>query len=59
MSKKTGAELLRALHAIIDVVTNLNLRDFEAEAKALSSSVEEGTSAKESAKGKAKDPDPD
>ena len=60
MSEERGAELFRALHAIIDAVTNLNLRDLEAEAKASSSSsAEEGTSAKVSAKGKAKDPDPD
>jgi hypothetical protein len=55
MSKERGAELFRALHAIIDAVTNLNPRDLEAEAKALSSSsAEEGTSAKASARGKAK-----
>src|SRR6476620_695098 len=60
MSEERGAELSQALHAIIDDVTNLNLRDLEAEAKASSSSsAEEGTSAKVSAKGKAKDPDPD
>jgi hypothetical protein len=46
MSKERGAELFRALHAIIDAVTNLNLRDLEAEAKASSSSAEKGTSAK-------------
>jgi hypothetical protein len=34
MSEERGAELFRALHAIIDAVTNLNLRDLEAEAKA-------------------------
>jgi hypothetical protein len=45
MSEERGAELFRALHAIIDAVTNLNLRDLEAEAKASSSSsAEEGTS---------------
>jgi hypothetical protein len=49
----------RNIHAIIDAVTNLNLRDLEAEAKASSSSAEGGTSASASAKGKAKDPDPD
>jgi hypothetical protein len=64
MSEERGAELFRALHAIlhaiIDGVTNLNLRDLEAEAKASSSSsAEEGTSSKASAKGKAKDPNPD
>ena len=60
MSEERGAELFRALHAIIDAVTNLNLRDLEAEAKASSSSsAEEGTSAKASARGKAKDPNPD
>jgi hypothetical protein len=60
MSKERGAELFRALHVIIDAVTNLNLRDLKAEAKALSSSsAEEGTSAKASARGKAKDPNSD
>jgi hypothetical protein len=60
MSEERGAELFQALHAIIDAVTNLNLRDLEAEAKASSSlSAEEGTSAKASARGKAKDPNPD
>jgi hypothetical protein len=59
MFEERGAELFRALHAIIDAVTNLNLRDLEAEAKASSSSAEEGTSAKASAKGKAKDSNPD
>jgi hypothetical protein len=59
MSKERDAELFRALHAIIDNVTNLNLRDLEEEAKASSSSAEKGTSAKASAKGKAKDPYPD
>jgi hypothetical protein len=60
MSEERGAELFRALHAIIDAVTNLNLRDLEAEAKASSSSsAEESTSAKASARGKAKDPNPD
>jgi hypothetical protein len=58
MSKERGAELFRALHAIIDAVTNLNLRDLETEAKVSSSSAEEGTSSKTSAKGKAKDPNP-
>jgi hypothetical protein len=59
MSEERDAALFRALHAIIDAVTNLNLRDLEAEAKASSSSAEESTSAKASAKGKAKDRDPD
>jgi hypothetical protein len=60
MSEERGANLFRALHAIIDDVTNLNPRDLEAEAKASSSSsTEEGTSSKASAKGKAKDPNPD
>jgi hypothetical protein len=60
MSEERGAKLFRALHAIIDAVTNLNLRDLEAEAKASSSSsAEEGISAKASARGKAKDPIPD
>jgi hypothetical protein len=34
MSEERGAKLFRALHAIIDAVSNLNLRDLEAEAKA-------------------------
>jgi hypothetical protein len=59
MSKERGAELFRALHAIIDAVINLNLRDLEAEAKASTSSAEEGTSVKVSARGKAKGPNPD
>jgi hypothetical protein len=59
MSKERGAELFRALHAIIDAVTNLNLRYLEAEARASTSSPEAGTSASASAKGKAKDPNPD
>lgn len=59
MSEERGAELFRALHAIIDAVTNLNLRDLEAEARASTSSPEAGTSASASAKGKAKDPNPD
>jgi hypothetical protein len=59
MSEERGAELFRALHAIIDSVTSLNLRDLEAEAKASTPSAEEGTSAKASIKGKVKDPDPD
>jgi hypothetical protein len=60
MAKERGAELFRALHATIDAVTNLNLRNLEAEAKASSSlSAEEGTSFKASTKGKAKDPNPD
>jgi hypothetical protein len=59
MSKERGAELFRALHAIIDAVTNLNLNDLEAEAKASSSSsAEKITSAKASARKKAKDPNP-
>jgi hypothetical protein len=58
MSKERGEDLFRALHNLLDAVTNLNLRDLEAEAKALSSSQEAGTSASASAKGKAKDPDP-
>jgi hypothetical protein len=68
MSEERGAELFRALHAIIDAVTNLNLRDLEAEAKAAvasekaqaeSSTQGASTSASASSKGKAKDPDPD
>jgi hypothetical protein len=59
MPEERGAELFRALHAIIAAVTNLNLRDLEAEAKASSSlTAEQGTSSKTSAKGKAKDPYP-
>jgi hypothetical protein len=68
MSEERGAKLFRALHAIIDAVTNLNLRDLEAEAKAASASDKaqaesstQGacTSASASSKGKAKDSDPD
>jgi hypothetical protein len=59
MYEERGAELFQTLHAIIDAVTNLNLRDLEAEANALSSSAEEGISAEASARGKAKDPNPD
>jgi hypothetical protein len=68
MSEERVAELFRALHAIIDAVTNLNLRDLEAEAKAEvtlekvqaeSSTQGASTSASASSKGKAKDPDPD
>jgi hypothetical protein len=68
MSKERGEELVRALHNLLDAVTNLNLRDLEAkakaasalqEAKAESSTQGAGTSASASAKGKAKDPDPD
>jgi hypothetical protein len=68
MSKERGEELFRALHSLLDAVTNLNLRDLEAEAKAATSPQEAkaesstqgaGTSASASAKGKAKDPDPD
>jgi hypothetical protein len=40
MSEERGAELLRALHAVIDAVTNLNMRGLEAKAKASSSSAE-------------------
>jgi hypothetical protein len=67
MSEERGAELFRALHAIIDGVTNLNLRDLEAEAKAAvasekaqAESTTQGASksASASSKGKAKDPDP-
>jgi hypothetical protein len=68
MSKERGAELFRALHAIIDAVTNLNLRDLEAEAKAAvasekvqaqSSTQGASTFVSASSKGKAKDPNPD
>jgi hypothetical protein len=59
MSKERGTELFRALHAIINAVTNLNPRDLEAEARASTSSPEAGTSASASGKGKAKDPNLD
>jgi hypothetical protein len=68
MFKERGEELFRALHSLLDAVTNLNLRDLKAEAKAATSPQEAkadsstqgaGTSASASAKGKAKDPDPD
>jgi hypothetical protein len=59
MSKERGAELSRALHAIIDAVTNLNLRDLEAEVRASSSCLEAVTSRSASVKGKAMDPNPD
>jgi hypothetical protein len=68
MSKEKGEELFWALHSLLDVVTNLNLRDLEAEAKAASlpekakaesSTQGADTSASASAKEKAKDPDPD
>jgi hypothetical protein len=36
MSKERGEELFRALHSLLDAVTNLNLQDVEAEAKAAS-----------------------
>jgi hypothetical protein len=59
MSEERGAELFQALYAIIDAITNLNLRDLEADSKAsLPLSAEKGTSAKSSARGKAKDPNP-
>jgi hypothetical protein len=67
MSEERGAKLFRALHDIIDAVTNLNLRDLEAEAKAASASDKgqaesstqgASTSASASSKGKVKDPDP-
>jgi hypothetical protein len=51
MSEERGAELFRALHAIIDAVTNLNLRDLEAEAKAAVAS--EKAQAESSTKGPA------
>jgi hypothetical protein len=56
MSEKRVAELLRSLHRIIDAITEPNLRDLEAEARALTSSAEGGTSAKTVTKGKAKGP---
>jgi hypothetical protein len=59
MSKERRKELFRALHSLLDAVTNLNLRDLEAEATSSSSNQEASTSASASAKGKAKDPDLD
>jgi hypothetical protein len=68
MSKERGEELFRALHSLLDAVTNLNLRDLEAQAKAATSLQEAkaessiqgaSTSASASAKGKANDPDSD
>jgi hypothetical protein len=70
MFEERGAEIFRALHAIIDAVTNLNLRDLEAEAKAAVASekvqaksstqgASTSASASSKAKAKAKDPDPD
>jgi hypothetical protein len=68
MSKERGEELFRALHSLLDAVTNLNMRDLEAEAKAATASKKaqaesstEGVSTSASAfsKGKDKDPDPD
>jgi hypothetical protein len=68
MSEERGAELFRALHVIIEAVTNLNLRDLEAEAKAAvasekaqaeSSTQGASTSASASSKEKAKDHDLD
>jgi hypothetical protein len=67
MSNERGEELFRALHSLLDAVTNLNLRDLEAEAKAASASEKAqakfstqgaSTSASASSKGKAKDSDP-
>jgi hypothetical protein len=64
MSKERGDELFRALHSLLDAVTNLNLRDLEAEAKAATASEKAqaesstqgaSTSASASSKGKAKD----
>jgi hypothetical protein len=55
MSKEKGEELFRALHSLLDTITGLNLRDLKAEAQGDSSS--QGADA--SAKGKAKDPNPD
>jgi hypothetical protein len=68
MSKERGEKLFRALHSLLDAVTNLKLRDLEAEAKAASASEKAqaesstqgaSTSTSASSKGKAKDPDPD
>jgi hypothetical protein len=55
MSKEKGKELFRALHSLLDAITGPNLKDLEAEVQAGSS--KQGVSA--SAKGKAKDPNPD
>jgi hypothetical protein len=55
MSKEKGEELFRALHSLLDAITGLNLRDLKAEAQGESSSHKAGASAK----GKAKDPNPD
>jgi hypothetical protein len=57
MSKEHGKELFRALNTIIDAVTALNLRDFEAEAAAAVAADQGETStqgASASSKGKAK-----
>jgi hypothetical protein len=66
MSKERGEELFRALHSLLDAVTNLNLQNLEAvaasaskKAQAESSTQGASTSASASSKGKAKDPDPD
>jgi hypothetical protein len=68
MSKERGKELFWALHSLLDAVTNLNLRDLKAEAKAAtapekaqaeSSTQGASTFASASSKGKDKDPDPD
>jgi hypothetical protein len=55
MFEEKGEELFRALHSLLDAFTSLNLRDLEAEAQGESS--KQGADA--SAKGKAKDPNPD
>jgi hypothetical protein len=38
MFKERGEDLFRTVHSLLDAVTNLNLRDLEAEAKAASAS---------------------
>jgi hypothetical protein len=50
MSKEKCEELFRALHSLLDDVTNPNVRDLEAEAQAESSSQRADASAKEKAK---------
>jgi hypothetical protein len=62
MSKERGEELFRALNTILDAVTALNLRDFEAEAAAAVAADQGETStqgASASSKGKAKVANPD
>jgi hypothetical protein len=58
MSKEKGEELFRALNVILDVVSSLNLRDLEAEAKA-DRGESSSKGAAESSKGKDKVAEPD